>query len=390
MSIDRQLGFNTRQLHAGTAPDPTTGSRAVPIYQTTSYQFRDTDHAANLFALRELGNIYTRIMNPTTDVLEQRLASLEGGVGALAASSGHAAQMMAIMTLCSAGDHIVSSSRLYGGTYNLFAHTFPRQGLEVRFADPRDPDAFARANVDGVVALLQAAKAHGKRMLQVSTDEVYGDVDGEARSREGDPLLPRSPYAAAKAGGELMCRAYSTSYGTDVVVTRGANTIGPRQYPEKMVPLFVTNALQERPLPVYGDGLQVRDWLHVDDHAAAIDLVLRHGRSGEAYNVGAGQERPNIEVVRAILERVGQPDSLIRHVPDRAGHDRRYALDTAKIREELGWAPTRDFAATLNDTVDWYVANPDWWEAVRADERFRAYYDRQYGWRLAEAEPGRA
>ena len=253
-----------------------------------------------------------------------------------------------------------------------------------------DPDAFARANVDGVVALLQAAKAHGKRMLQVSTDEVYGDVDGEARSREGDPLLPRSPYAAAKAGGELMCRAYSISYGTDVVVTRGANTIGPRQYPEKMVPLFVTNALQERPLPVYGDGLQVRDWLHVDDHAAAIDLVLRHGRSGEAYNVGAGQERPNIEVVRAILERVGQPDSLIRHVPDRAGHDRRYALDTAKIREELGWAPTRDFAATLNDTVDWYVANPDWWEAVRADERFRAYYDRQYGWRLAEAEPGRA
>ncbi len=145
MSIDRQLGFNTRQLHAGPAPDPTTGSRAVPIYQTTSYQFRDTEHAANLFALRELGNIYTRIMNPTTDVLEQRMASLEGGVGALAASSGHAAQTMAILTLCGAGDHIVSSSRLYGGTYNQFNYTFPRMGIDVTFVDPADPANFEKA-----------------------------------------------------------------------------------------------------------------------------------------------------------------------------------------------------------------------------------------------------
>ena len=249
-----------------------------------------------------------------------------------------------------------------------------------------DPEAFARANVVGVMTLLQAARTHGKRMLQVSTDEVYGDVEPGHASVESDPLLPRSPYAAAKAGGELMCRAYHVSYGVDVVITRGCNTIGPRQYPEKLVPLFVTNALQDLPLPVYGDGQQVRDWLHVDDHAAAVDLVLREGRSGEAYNVGAGEQRPNMEVVRGILDRLGKPASLIVHVPDRPGHDRRYSLSPTRIREELGWGPSRTFEQTLDDTVGWYVANRDWWEAIReGDERFRAYYEQQYGWRLATA-----
>ena len=253
-----------------------------------------------------------------------------------------------------------------------------------------DATAFARANVDGVLTLLDAARRHGKRLLQVSTDEVYGDVEPERSAVETDPLLPRSPYAAAKAGGELMCRAYHVSYGVDVVVTRGCNTIGPRQYPEKLVPLFVTNALRDEPLPVYGDGLQVRDWLHVDDHSAAIDLVLRRGRAGETYNIGAGHQRPNIDVVCAILARLGKPASLIRHVADRPGHDRRYALDATKIRAELGWAPARDFAATLNDTIEWYVANPAWWEAIRdADGPFQDYYARQYGRRLAEAGAGR-
>lgn len=252
-----------------------------------------------------------------------------------------------------------------------------------------DSAAFVRANVTGVMTLLDAVRRHGKRMLQVSTDEVYGDIAPGRESVETDPLLPRSPYAAAKAGGELMCRAYCVSYGTEVVITRGCNTIGPRQYPEKLVPLFVTNALQDLPLPVYGDGLQVRDWLHAADHAAAIDLVLRRGRPGEAYNVGAGHERPNIEVVRAILARLGKPDGLIVHVPDRPGHDRRYALDWSKIRDELGWSPRRDFAATLNDTVDWYVNNPGWWAAIRDGATgFADYYDRQYGWRLAAAGAG--
>ena len=252
-----------------------------------------------------------------------------------------------------------------------------------------DPEAFARANVVGVMTLLQAARQHGKRLLQVSTDEVYGDVEPGHASVELDPLLPRSPYAAAKAGGELMCRAYHVSYDVDVVITRGCNTIGPRQYPEKLVPLFVTNALQDLPLPVYGDGRQERDWLFVDDHAAAIDLVLREGRSGEAYNVGAGAERPNLDVVRGILGRLGKPESLVVHVPDRPGHDRRYALSSAKIRQELGWSPARTFEQTLAETVDWYVANPGWWEAIRErDERFRDYYERQYGWRLATAGSG--
>jgi len=249
-----------------------------------------------------------------------------------------------------------------------------------------DPAAFTRTNVVGVMTLLDAARRHGKRLLQVSTDEVYGDVEGDARSVETDPLLPRSPYAASKAGGELMARAFHVSYGVDVVTTRGNNTIGPRQYPEKMVPLFVTNALRDEPLPVYGDGMQVRDWLHVEDHAAAIDLVLRRGRSGETYNVGAGNERPNLDVVRAILARLGKPEGLIAHVPDRPGHDRRYALDWSKLRDELGWRPERDFLQTLNDTVDWYVAHPEWWEAIRdRDGRFQDYYERQYGWRLAAA-----
>lgn len=247
-----------------------------------------------------------------------------------------------------------------------------------------DSAAFVRANVTGVMTLLDAVRRHGRRMVQVSTDEVYGDIPDGRFSVETDPLLPRSPYAAAKAGGELMCRAYAISYGLEVLITRGCNTIGPRQYPEKMVPLFVTNALRGEPLPVYGDGLQVRDWLHADDHAAAIDLVLRHGRPGEVYNVAAGNERPNIDVVRAILARLGKPESLIVHVPDRPGHDRRYALDASKIRSELGWTPTRDFDQTLNDTVDWYAAHPDWWQAIReGSDDFAAYYDRQYGWRLA-------
>jgi dTDP-glucose 4,6-dehydratase len=196
-------------------------------------------------------------------------------------------------------------------------------------------------------------------------------------------LRPRSPYSAAKAGGELMCQAYATSYGTDVVITRGANTIGPRQYPEKLVPLFVTNALQDLPLPVYGDGKQVRNWLHVDEHAAAVDLVLRKGASGLAYNVGADNERENLEIIHALLDRIGKPHSLIRFVEDRPGHDRRYGLDTTRIRRDLGWQPRRDWQQTVHDTVDWYVEHPEWWRAIRErDLRFNEFYNLQYGHRL--------
>ncbi len=249
-----------------------------------------------------------------------------------------------------------------------------------------DPDAFARANVLGVMTLLEAARQRDIRMLQVSTDEVYGDVQEGHAAQEDDALHPRSPYSAAKASGEMMLRAYGTSYGTDVVITRGCNTIGPYQYPEKLVPLFVTNALLDLPLPVYGDGRQVRNWLHVEDHVAAIDTVLRQGTIGSAYNVGADNERENLEVIHAILERVGKPTSLIRHVEDRPGHDRRYSLDTSRIKDELGWRPRRDWRQTLNDTVDWYVEHQDWWLPIRQrDPRFQEFYDRQYAHRLAGA-----
>jgi dTDP-glucose 4,6-dehydratase len=275
----------------------------------------------------------------------------------------------------------------------LGAQIAPRVDAIVNFAAEThvdrsllDPAAFARANVTGVMTLLEAARMHGLRMLQVSTDEVYGHVPEGVSAKEEDPLRPRSPYSAAKAGAELMCQAYVISYGADVVVTRGANTIGPRQYPEKLVPLFVTNALLDLPLPVYGDGRQVRNWLHAEDHAAAIDLVLREGAPGAAYNVGADNERENLDVVQAILERLGKPRDLIRHVEDRPGHDRRYGIDTTRIREELGWQPRRDWRQTLDETIDWYVSHPEWWRAVREhDPRFQEFYDRQYAHRLAAA-----
>jgi dTDP-glucose 4,6-dehydratase len=253
-----------------------------------------------------------------------------------------------------------------------------------------DPESFLRSNVHGVYVLLDAVRRHGKRMVQVSTDEVYGTVPEGVHTDETYPLNPRSPYSAAKAGGELFCHSFFVSFGTDVLITRGANTIGPRQYPEKAIPLFVTNALMDQQLPVYGDGLQIRDWMHAEDHAAGIDLVLRKGRSGEVYNIGAGNDHPNIDVVRLILDRLGKSDDLISWVPDRAGHDRRYSMTMDKIRNELGWAPKRDFVQTLHDTIDWYVEHPAWWQAIRNDSpEFQKYYETQYGWRLAAANDGK-
>jgi dTDP-glucose 4,6-dehydratase len=253
-----------------------------------------------------------------------------------------------------------------------------------------DPESFLRTNVQGVYTLLDAVRRHGKRMVQVSTDEVYGTVPEGEHTSETHPLKPRSPYSASKAGAELFCQSFFVSFGTDVLITRGSNTIGPRQYPEKVIPLFVTNALLDQPLPVYGDGLQIRDWMHAEDHAAGIDLVLRKGRSGEAYNVGAGNDHPNIDMVRLILNRLGKSEDLIAWVPDRAGHDRRYSMTMDKIHNELGWAPKRNFEQTLNDTIDWYVANPEWWQAIRqGTPEFQAYYDKQYGWRLEAANSGK-
>jgi dTDP-glucose 4,6-dehydratase len=239
---------------------------------------------------------------------------------------------------------------------------------------------FVRTDVEGTRVLLEAARVRDARFVQVSTDEVYGDVPGDAFSREDDALRPSSPYSAAKAGGDLLVLAYVRTYGVNASITRGSNTYGPNQYPEKLVALFVTNALDGEPLPLYGDGRQTRDWLYVEDHCSAIELVLTDGGSGEVYNVGAGEEVPNVEVTRRIVELTGCDESLIRHVEDRPGHDRRYALDSSKIRS-LGWAPARRLDDGLAETVAWYRDHREWWERLKAAD-FRAYYDRQYAERL--------
>jgi dTDP-glucose 4,6-dehydratase len=239
---------------------------------------------------------------------------------------------------------------------------------------------FILTDVFGTHVLLEWARATGARFVHVSTDEVYGDVPPGVSSREDDPLRPSSPYAASKAGGDLQVLAYVRTYGVNASITRGSNTYGPNQYPEKIIPLFITNALDSEPLPVYGDGRQVRDWLHVDDHCAAVELVLREGGAGEVYNVGAGTELENIDVTRRILELTGGDESLIRYVEDRPGHDRRYSLDSTRLGA-LGWAPERTFDEGLAETVAWYRDRRDWWEPIKSGE-YRAYYERQYAERL--------
>ena len=243
-----------------------------------------------------------------------------------------------------------------------------------------DPHEFIRTDVHGSLVLAQAAAARGIRLVQVSTDEVYGDVEPGWSSREDDPLRPSSPYSASKAGGDLQVLAAVRTYGVDACVTRGSNTYGPNQYPEKLIPLFTTNALDGHPLPLYGDGRQVRDWLHVDDHCAGIELALREGEPGAVYNIGAADERENREVANRILDLTGADRSLLRHVDDRPGHDRRYSLDTKKLRN-LGWEPRRTFEEGLADTVSWYAENRAWWEPIKSGD-YRAYYERQYAERL--------
>ena len=254
-----------------------------------------------------------------------------------------------------------------------------------------DPEAFLRTDVMGVHVLLEACRveqqratggerAAAPRFLQVSTDEVYGSVESGA-STEDDRLEPRSPYSAAKAAGELLVNSYSVTYGLDTVVTRGSNTYGPYHHPEKLIPLFITNAIDDERLPLYGDGLQRRDWLYVADHAGAIDHVLEHGATGETYNVTGNNERTNRDVVAQLLARLGKPWSLVRLVDDRPGHDRRYAMDDSKLAG-LGWKNKMPFDEGLAATVDWYRDNEGWWRPIKSGE-WQAYYRRQYGARLA-------
>jgi dTDP-glucose 4,6-dehydratase len=239
-----------------------------------------------------------------------------------------------------------------------------------------DPDAFVRTQMDGTYVLLEAARERGLRYVQVSTDEVYGSIE-EGTFTEDSPLRPSSPYSATKAGADLLVGSYVHTYGLNASIVRGSNAYGPRQYPEKLVPLMVLNALHGDALPVYGDGRQVRNWLFVEDFARGIGRVLDAGLPGEAYNVGGPDERANIDVVRRIIALTGAGDDLVEHVPDRPGHDRRYSLSSEKVRA-LGWAPEVRFDEGLERTVAWYRDSAWWWEPIRSGE-YRAYYERQYG-----------
>jgi dTDP-glucose 4,6-dehydratase len=241
------------------------------------------------------------------------------------------------------------------------------------------PGVFVETNVGGTQNLLEVSRQAGvQRFVQVSTDEVYGSLGPEGRFSETSPLKPSSPYSASKTAADLLALAYHHTYKLDVIVTRCSNNYGPYQFPEKLIPLMIANALEGARLPVYGDGLQVRDWIHVEDHCAALLASLERGRAGEVYNIGSDNEWPNLQIVREVLKLLDKPESLIEHVRDRPGHDRRYAIDARKARAELGFTPRISFADGLQATVQWYRANEPWWDRVRTGE-YRSYYERNYG-----------
>jgi dTDP-glucose 4,6-dehydratase len=240
------------------------------------------------------------------------------------------------------------------------------------------PEVFAETNVVGTSVLLEASrKASVKRFLMVSTDEVYGSLGPTGHFTETTPLDPSSPYSASKAGSDLLSLAYHRTFGLPVVISRCSNNYGPFQFPEKLIPLMINNALEDKGLPVYGDGLNVREWIHVQDHNEAVAVILERGRAGEVYNIGSGAEQPNIDIVKRILQALGKPESLIKYVKDRPGHDRRYAIDSSKLRTELGWKPRHEFEQGLRETVDWYVANREWSRRVMSGEYLK-YYESQY------------
>jgi dTDP-glucose 4,6-dehydratase len=245
---------------------------------------------------------------------------------------------------------------------------------------------FGRTEFVGTQTLLERVRELRVRYVQVSTDEVYGDLETGGSSKETDPIRPSSPYSVAKAAADLHIPAYVRTFGVHACITRGSNTYGPNQYPEKLIPLFVTNAIESKPLPLYGDGRQVRDWLFVEDHCAGIEAVMRKGKPGEVYNIGGGHEVENIEIANMIIELTGVSPELLQYVEDRPGHDRRYSLDWNKARDELGWEPRMEFTQGLAETVAWYRDNRDWWDSIKSGEHYRAYYERQYAERLAGAE----
>ncbi|MBB3130945.1 dTDP-glucose 4,6-dehydratase [Paenibacillus rhizosphaerae] len=248
-----------------------------------------------------------------------------------------------------------------------------------------DPEVFVKTNVLGTQILLDAAKKYNvTKYVQVSTDEVYGTLGETGLFTEETPLTPNSPYSASKAGGDLLVRAYHETFGLPVNITRCSNNYGPYQFPEKLIPLMISRALNDQALPIYGNGLNIRDWLYVEDHCSAIDLVIHKGRVGEVYNIGGNNERTNLHIVKTILGELGKPESLITYVQDRPGHDRRYGIDPTKITQELGWKPGHNFETGIKETIQWYLNNKDWWTRIQSGE-YQDYYAKQYGERLGDS-----
>ena len=241
-----------------------------------------------------------------------------------------------------------------------------------------NPEIFITTNITGTQVMLDACKRSGiKKYLQVSTDEVYGSLGATGFFTEEAPLQPNSPYSASKTGADCMVRAYFETFGLPVNITRCSNNYGPYHFPEKLIPLIISNALEDKYLPVYGDGLQIRDWLHVTDHCEAIDCVLHNAKAGEVYNIGGNNEMANINIVKLILKALGKPESLIKYVKDRLGHDRRYAIDASKIKRDLGWEPKYTFEQGIKETIQWYLDNRQWWEDIKSGD-YAKYYDKMY------------
>ncbi|MEK4108008.1 dTDP-glucose 4,6-dehydratase [Paenibacillus sp. FSL R10-2791] len=248
-----------------------------------------------------------------------------------------------------------------------------------------EPEVFVKTNVFGTQVLLEAAKKYGvTKFVQVSTDEVYGSLGATSFFTEETPLNPNSPYSASKAGADFLVRAYHETYGLPINITRCSNNYGPYQFPEKLIPLMISRALADQALPVYGDGMNIRDWLYVEDHCSAIDLVIHEGVNGEVYNIGGNNERTNMQIVNTVLQELGKPDFLINYVKDRPGHDRRYGIDPTKIMNELGWKPKYSFETGIKETIQWYIKNREWWTRIQSGE-YQKYAALQYGNRLGDS-----
>jgi dTDP-glucose 4,6-dehydratase len=322
-----------------------------------------------------IGSHFVRYLlgaHPDWRVVNVDKLTYAGNLANLADVAGNPRYRFHRADICDAGEIArIFSEEKPDAVVNFAAETHVDRSID-------DPSLFLRTNVLGTQVLMDASRKTGVvRYLQISTDEVYGSLGTTGRFSEDSPLRPNSPYAASKTAADLLARSYFKTFGLPVLVTRCSNNYGPYQFPEKLIPFFVTLLREGKPVPVYGDGQNVRDWIHVDDHSRAVEAVLLRGRPGEVYNVGGGNERTNIEITKMLLAAMGKDESSMKFVPDRPGHDRRYAIDDTKIRAELGLSPAVPFDEGLRATVRWYLENEPWWRAVKSGE-YQSFYDRWY------------